>query len=101
MEPQEKRFLEITDLRWQLVEKSRQSWHYLSIAVLSAGAWILVTRVQNPVMGLALGPIPLLAGLAWVLALRSLRGMRQRLEALGEDTDPREFHPPVPVRHES
>ena len=94
---QDRRFLQITNLRWQLVERTRQSWHCLSIAVVSVGIWILVTRSQAPAMGWAMGPIPLLAPLAWVLALRSIRRIRHRLEHLGEDVDPERFQPPVPA----
>ena len=96
---QDKRFIQITSLRWRLVEKTRQSWHFLSIAVVSVGVWILVTRSQNPAMSVAMGPIPLLAALAWVLAQRSIRRLRQRLEQLGEDVDPQRFQPPVPAHH--
>ena len=79
------------------MEKTRQSWHFLSIAVVSVGIWILVARSQNPAMSIAMGPIPLLAGLAWVLAQRSIRGLRRHLERLGEDVDHKQFHPPVPA----
>ena len=93
----EQQFLQITTLRWRLVEKTRQSWHFLSILVVSVGVWLLVVRSQSAAMGLAMGPIPLVAALAWVLALRSIRQLRHQLMDQGEDIDPERFQPPVPA----
>ncbi len=96
-ERSEKQFLQITTLRWRLVEKTRQSWHFLSIMVVSLGVWLLVVRSQSAAMGWAMGPIPLVAALAWMLALRSIRKIRQQLMNQGEDVDPERFQPPVPA----
>ncbi len=93
----EKQFLQITTLRWRLVERTRQSWHFLSIMVVSVGIWILVVRSQSAAMSWAMGPIPLVAATAWVLALRSIRRIKQQLTGLGEDVDPERFQPPLPA----
>lgn len=87
-------YIEVTSLRWRLVERSRQSWSSLSVAVLSLGAWLLLARSQNSSLCWAMGPLALAAGLVWMLAQHSIRRIGQRLAELGEPDDSMTFQPP-------
>ncbi len=64
----------------------RRGWTAISVAVLAATGWATLGRISGPVAlsppGLAFAFAALIAGLVWVRAQHTIRGIRRRLSVL-------------------
>lgn len=100
MDPESKkaRYLEMSRLRWELVERGRQGWNTLSLAVVAAGLWLLSHGGQGVgpnLLNLVAGPICLVFALLTMAGQHAMHRVQRQLEWLQRSTGCRQTYPLV------
>ncbi len=81
-EERNKDLWEAAQLRWRLIERSRQSWTCLSMAVLASCLWLLSRQSETTgasTLGWATGPAAILFSVGFSAVQHSIRRIQQRL----------------------
>ncbi len=88
--------MEMATLRWNLVQRSRQNWTCISLAVVAACAWLLARShpgIQGTPLAWATGAVSVMFCIGWALGQHYLARTHRRLNTLQSETGCHERYP--------